>query len=279
MDELPPPPEKEIARIAESRQRWIDRRPPVEIMTTPRDDGSFLAGPPHNDGSGFTMRIADAFGSRSNDFIGRQLTALERTSRLRGSQVSPELDSAGVNASLAIVEAVRPENEIEAALAVQMAQNHDLATELMGMARHAESTEKLQIYANLAVKMQRTFTAQIEALARLRGKSQQTVRVEHVTVEAGGQAIVGDIHQHGRAAPSTRHQEPANAGEPADSPTVRRSALRSPDALGATLPRSGDAKRPVPNARRAEPRRTRKSERAEARSLHQRDEGAAAPVQ
>jgi hypothetical protein len=34
-----------------------------------------------------------------------------------------------------------------------------------------------------------------EAIDRRRGKGQQTVRVEHVTVQAGGQAIVGHVEQ------------------------------------------------------------------------------------
>ena len=40
----------------------------------------------------------------------------------------------------------------------------------------------------------RTFTAQVEALQRYRGKGQQKVTVEHVNVNAGGQAIVGTVH-------------------------------------------------------------------------------------
>jgi hypothetical protein len=53
---------------------------------------------------------------------------------------------------------------------------------------------------NLATKLQRTFLAQIEALQKLRGKGQQTMRIEHVHVNAGGQAaIVGHVeHIPGR---------------------------------------------------------------------------------
>ena len=48
---------------------------------------------------------------------------------------------------------------------------------------------------NLAVKLLRTFTTQLEALQRYRGKGQQKVTVEHVNVNAGGQAIVGTVHR------------------------------------------------------------------------------------
>jgi hypothetical protein len=37
----------------------------------------------------------------------------------------------------------------------------------------------------------------MEALDKHRGKGQQTVRVEHVTVNAGGQAIVGNVEAGG----------------------------------------------------------------------------------
>ena len=40
----------------------------------------------------------------------------------------------------------------------------------------------------------------LEALNRRRGKGQQKVTVEHVTVNAGGQAVVGSVTTQGRGA-------------------------------------------------------------------------------
>jgi len=42
-------------------------------------------------------------------------------------------------------------------------------------------------------KLALTYVAQIEALKRYRSAGEQTVRVEHVTVNDGGQAIVGNV--------------------------------------------------------------------------------------
>jgi hypothetical protein len=42
-------------------------------------------------------------------------------------------------------------------------------------------------------RLVRSFAALTEALNRHRGKGKQVVRVEHVTVQADGQAIVGQI--------------------------------------------------------------------------------------
>ncbi len=58
---------------------------------------------------------------------------------------------------------------------------------------------------NQATKLLRTFTAQIEALNRHRGKGQQKMMVEHVHVHRGGQAIVGQVNRDkakGEGAPS-----------------------------------------------------------------------------
>jgi hypothetical protein len=44
-------------------------------------------------------------------------------------------------------------------------------------------------------KLARTFASQVEALKRYRSAGEQTVRVEHVTVNEGGQAIVGNVAQ------------------------------------------------------------------------------------
>ena len=46
-------------------------------------------------------------------------------------------------------------------------------------------------------KLTRTFAAQVEALKRYRTGGEQKVTVEHVTVNSGGQAIVGNV-THGK---------------------------------------------------------------------------------
>jgi len=50
-------------------------------------------------------------------------------------------------------------------------------------------------------KLARTFASQLEALKRYRSAGEQTVRVEHVTVNEGGQAIVGNVAHGGKGLP------------------------------------------------------------------------------
>jgi hypothetical protein len=47
-------------------------------------------------------------------------------------------------------------------------------------------------------KFARTFTAQVEALKRYRTGGEQKVTVQHVSVNEGGQAIVGNVTQNPR---------------------------------------------------------------------------------
>jgi hypothetical protein len=62
----------------------------------------------------------------------------------------------------------------------------------------------------------RTFTNQMETLKRYRSGAQQTVKVEHVHVHEGGQAIVGNVETGGGAAKSKdqAHAQITHAPEP-----------------------------------------------------------------
>jgi hypothetical protein len=98
------------------------------------------------------------------------------------------------NTALAVLSGIRPRDEVEGMLAVQMIGSHNLAMTMLRRAGETDRVDFMATYGNLAAKLLRTFTLQVEALARKRGQiRQQTVRVEHVTVEAGGQAVVGAV--------------------------------------------------------------------------------------
>jgi hypothetical protein len=58
------------------------------------------------------------------------------------------------------------------------------------------SEKKTQLKA-LGGSISRSCAVLVEALNRHRGKGQQKVTVEHVTVNAGGQAIVGSVQARG----------------------------------------------------------------------------------
>lgn len=60
----------------------------------------------------------------------------------------------------------------------------------------SDSLQRFEVYERAATRLARTFISQTEALKKYRAKAQQVVRVERVTVEDGGKAIVGTVN-HG----------------------------------------------------------------------------------
>ena len=79
-------------------------------------------------------------------------------------------------------------------LATQMVTVHNTAMTLSGRAlKDGQSIEMANFYINSATKLMRTYTTQMEALNKYRSKGQQKITVQHVNVNDGGQAIVGDV--------------------------------------------------------------------------------------
>src|SRR3954466_15632574 len=85
-----------------------------------------------------------------------------------------------------------------------------------------------------------------EAIDRHRGKGQQTVRVEHVTVNAGGRAIVGAVSHPGRGDETENEHQPHASG---DRGADRGAAMRGQDPERGPVPAGGGAGQgPVPDA-------------------------------
>jgi hypothetical protein len=125
-------------------------------------------------------------------------------------------------------------------LAVQLVATHQAAMECFRRAHLPDqSAHGYQLRLSHASRLVRSFAALSEALDRHRGKGRQVVRVEHVTVQAGGQAIVGAVTRGaGGGAKSEercyaqRQQQLAHAPEP---------ALRGPDPERQPVPIAGGA--------------------------------------
>jgi hypothetical protein len=148
---------------------------------------------PHRNIKGWSEMLFDAAASNSQDFATRTFDQLSSVLQ----RYQKDLTAADLNAGLAVVGAVNPTNEIETMLAVQMAATHDVAMEYLARSKHDTNFEHTSGYAGMATKLMRTFTAQVEALAKLRRGGEQTVRVEHVHVHPSGLAIVGNVTRPG----------------------------------------------------------------------------------
>ena len=101
-----------------------------------------------------------------------------------------------MNAALAMIEAVAPKDEIEGALAVQMACTHTAAMGVLAKLDAAFGTERrIAAIGSTAARLMKTFAMQVEVFRRLRHGGQQFVRVEHVHVNDGGQAVIGNVRK------------------------------------------------------------------------------------
>lgn len=97
------------------------------------------------------------------------------------------------NFMLSIIQGIEPRDEIEAMLALQMASVHMATMTVAGRLASCNNILEQDSTERAFNKLTRTFASQIEALKRYRSDGRQTVRVERVTVEAGGQAVVGTV--------------------------------------------------------------------------------------
>jgi hypothetical protein len=137
------------------------------------------------------LQLISAFGTAEPKFAGLMLSAIIDTAAGRSPSCPPPCEH--INRVLAAVTGIGAQDEIEAMLAVQMVATHLAATSALRRLNSSETVSVQDSNGNLAVKLLRTFTMQVEALQRYRGKGQQKVTVEHVHVHPGGQAIVGAV--------------------------------------------------------------------------------------
>jgi len=239
----PTPTPRTMARIAEARQRNAARleRPSLEVKrisekVTHTDITSDMA-----------ETLLDTFGTTSSDFVHAEL------SRLPSEQTE-------INAALAAIDGTRPENETAAMLASQMVVTHRLAMDMLGRVRRADLLVQAEALGALATKLLRTYTMQMEVLAKLKRGGEQTVRVEHVHVYSGGQAVVGAVsNQLARGGGGVADER----GRQADGATDARAlafapgaAMFGPDAGRDALPEGrGDRQEALPHARRGKRQR------------------------
>lgn len=112
---------------------------------------------------------------------------------LDGARSGPEANSSDLNFALQVIGAIKPQNELEATLAVQMAAVHVAAMRCMRMMHNAELLTQLEVHERTSSRLMRTFALQMETLRKMRSGGEQRVIVKHVTVNEGGNAIVGNV--------------------------------------------------------------------------------------
>jgi len=195
----PTPEERRLARAHLERRR---RAPAAPAMRVTDKRGSPEISVDHPDPVLGQTLLMEAIGTVDTHFYGGLMKQLANA----GSQ-GRQVDPSGFNFMLSVVKGIEPKDQIEAMLAAQMAAVHVATMTFARRLAHVETLPQQDSAERAFNKLARTFASQMEALKRYRSGGHQTVRVERVTVNEGGQAIVGNVtHQGGGSSPKSEGQ-------------------------------------------------------------------------
>ena len=135
-------------------------------------------------------RLKKALGTTSGDFVNATLVQIQNASRLPSGGVS----ETSVNAVLAFIEGAAPKDEVEAALAIELACTHAVTMAVLSRLDGAFGGDRgMAIRAAAAARLLKAFATQVEVLRRLRNGGSQFVRVEHVHINNRAQARIGPV--------------------------------------------------------------------------------------
>jgi hypothetical protein len=142
-------------------------------------------------------------GSRSDRFNHALIEAMTRTGWFPSGQ-SEEDRNRQLFVAVTGLRAFRPTDEIEAMIAAQAMAAHHASMECSRRAMIPDQPfEAAQGFRKAAANASRTFVELLSALDRKRGKGgQQVVRVEHVHIHPGGQALVGNVRAGDASVPT-----------------------------------------------------------------------------
>lgn len=137
------------------------------------------------------------------DFFNRFANLLWRHENLSDRDFIPQVLQA-----IKHFESLKPADGPERMLAEQMVGTHLAALECLRRAALPNQTfEGRDMALKHGYKLMSLYARQLETLNKHRGKGQQKVTVEHVNVEKGGQAIVGNVETDVRRESDTRLPE------------------------------------------------------------------------
>jgi hypothetical protein len=166
------------------------RQQPVRVKLLQANAYVAQTRPPDGDSQDWSRRLNQALGTVSDDFVNASLLQLQAAARSPYGTIS----ETAMNAALAMISAAAPKDEIEAALTVRMSCTHAVSMAILGKLDSGFGTDRrISAFASAAARLMRTFAMQVEVRRRLRHGGHQVVRVEHVHVNDGGQAVIGNV--------------------------------------------------------------------------------------
>jgi len=161
--------------------------------TTPvkfkKKDGALAPYTPPGELKPYLERVAQALGVKDKDCAAMLMSQLPVASYKFTSE-----NEVLINGVMAAVSEINPKDPVESMLAAQMVSCHIQVMRLLEKVSSKDLTADLtDRYLRLADRLARTYTRQVEVLSSYRRKGSQKMTVEHITINDGGQAIVGNI--------------------------------------------------------------------------------------
>jgi len=151
-----------------------------------------VAEPLDGDHDAWRRNIQEALGTTSPHFAEACLQRLIGACTLPNEPVTR---STGLSAALALIQGLAPENEVQAALAVDAACLHAAATNVLDRLGPGGGDRRLVMLATAATRLERAFHSALETYYRIKRGNTQVIRVEKLEVQAGGQALVGSLQR------------------------------------------------------------------------------------
>jgi hypothetical protein len=164
--------------------------PAAPRMKVINDKKEPIIAPDHPDRPLAYAPLMEAMGTVSVDFVNGLLKQLANA----GSH-GRQIDDDALNFMLSVVEGIKPKDQLETMLAAQMAAIHTATMTFARRLAHVETIAQQDSAERALNKLARTYAMQMEALKRYRTGGEQKVTVHHVSVNDGGQAIVGNVNQ------------------------------------------------------------------------------------
>ncbi len=212
------------------------KAPRAPRMKMSEKDGVRKIAPDHPEPAVAHILLMNALGTSDLDFLNGIVTQL-------GNAAKSTVNDLELNFMLAVVKGLKPTDQVEAMLAAQMAVTHTATMAFAHRLARAEHILELDCSEGALCKFARTFAAQVEALKRYRSRGERNVLIEDVRqLNGGGQSLVETPADNSSKSNGHHHAKRVT--------DVPQPAMRGPNAERETVPVTGDAKWPLPHARR-----------------------------
>lgn len=234
------PTEAEREAIVAAAAAQLKRPARASLKVQKVDGGKVDVTLPHSDGVGAMVLIRETLGTASTAHAAHAL------SDLLNAVATPSTVSSDAYASgLALMGAIAPENELEAAIGLQIVAAHHAALDMTRRARvnAGEYVQTAAAYTNMATKLSRTMAAHVEALAKLRSGGKQTHEVRYVYVNgpaAFGPGAKAAAAYGGGGYESENPGQPHAPGQLAHIPAESVPPMWRADPEGLAMPGAGD---------------------------------------